>query len=107
MFEVPCPIDLRLGFRFAENGQTQLTNLDGDQSSIRAKHLGQMLAVVNRREWRHPDRPLIQIVTPYMFVADEPVYLTQIPPIAATRAIPGPGRAGLGAHCRSTSGRAR
>ena len=39
-----------------------------------------MLSIVSRSEWRHPDRPIVQFVTPYIFVADEPVYIAQFPP---------------------------
>ncbi|MDB5433509.1 MAG: hypothetical protein JWP35_4625 [Caulobacter sp.] len=91
MFEVPCPIDARLRFKWGEKGEPLLINADGDHATIRPKHLGQMVAVVNRREWRHPERPIIQIVTPYVFVTDEPVYMTQMPPIGAYLPNPWPG----------------
>ena len=91
MFEVPCPIDVRLGFKLDEKGAPVLVNLDGDQSTVRGKHLNQMLAVVNRREWRHPDRPVIQFITPYVFLADEPVWMQQLPPITHYRPDPWPG----------------
>jgi hypothetical protein len=91
MFEVPCPIDARLRFKWGEKGEPILINAEGDDATIRSKHLGQMVAVVNRREWRHPDRPIIQLVTPYVFVADEPVFMTQMPPIGAYLPNPWPG----------------
>jgi len=80
LFEVPCPIDATLRFGFDAEGKPRLVNADGDEASIRNKHLGQMLAIVDRKEWRHPDRPVLQIITPYVMLADEPVYLTQMPP---------------------------
>ncbi len=80
MFEVPCPIDVKLGFRFDDKGMPSLINLDSDQSAIRPRYLNDMLAILNRKEWRHPDRPIIQLITPYIFLADEPVYMTQTPP---------------------------
>lgn len=80
LFEVPCPIDVNLGFRFDKEGRPAVVNLDGDRSAIRPRALNEMLVIVNRREWRHPDRPILQIVTPYLFVTDEPVWLTQLPP---------------------------
>lgn len=90
-FEVPCPIDVRLAFRKDEKGQPALSNLDGDMSAIRGKHLNQMLAIVAPREWRHPNRPVIQLMTPYVFLSDEPVWMTQIEPIGRYRADPWPG----------------
>lgn len=91
MFDVPCPIDVRLGFRRDDKGQSALFNADGDASAIRSKQLNQMLSIVSQREWRHPDRPVIQFITPYVFVADEPVYLTQMPPIDHYQKEPWPG----------------
>lgn len=90
-FEVPCPLDLHLKFRFGQNGEPGLINGAGDMSSIRSKHLGQMVSVVGRKEWRHPDRPIIQIITPYTFIADEPVWMNQMPPFLHYRAEPWPG----------------
>lgn len=80
LFEVACPIDVRLQFRRDREGRPVLVNGDGDQSTIRAKHLNQMVALVSEKEWRHPQRPVIQIITPYIFVSDEPVWMTQMPP---------------------------
>ena len=91
MFEVPCPIDVRLGFRRDDKGQPLLANLDGDKSSIRSKHLNQMLAIVSQREWRHPDRPVIQIMTPYIFISDDVAWMTQMPPITHYNPNPWPG----------------
>ena len=91
MFEVPCPIDATLRFRYDANKEPRLINADGERSGIRGKHLGQMTAIVSRREWRHPDRPLIQVITPYVFLADEPVYMTQMPPISHYNPNPWPG----------------
>jgi hypothetical protein len=92
LFEVTCPVDLHIRFRFDEKtNEPRLTNAAGDQSTIRPKHLGQMLALVGRKEWRDPNRPILQIVTPYLFVADEPIYMTQLPPFAHYRDEPLPG----------------
>jgi hypothetical protein len=91
LFEVPCPYDLHIGFKVDDRGEAHLVNLAGDMSAVRPKHLGQLLALVSRKEWRHPDRPVVQIVTPYVFVADEPVYMTQLPPFAHYRKQPLPG----------------
>lgn len=91
LFDIPCPIDLKLGFRRDEQGQPKLVNLDGARSTVRNKTLGTMLVLVNENEWRHPDRPVLQFVTPYVFVADEPVWMTQMPPIAHYQRDPWPG----------------
>ncbi len=80
-FEVLSPIDMHL--RFAVDEKTKmptLINVSGDQSTVRPKHLAQMITIVSPKEWRHPQRPVIQLITPYVFVSDEPVYINQLPP---------------------------
>ncbi|WP_163846784.1 hypothetical protein [Pseudooceanicola aestuarii] len=77
-FEVPCPYDLNLGFARDAAGKPMLRNLSGGQSSVRGSKLGQKIHVVREAEWRYPDRPTIQMGLPYVFIADEPVYLSQL-----------------------------
>lgn len=60
LFEVPCPVDIQLRFMLDDGkGKPALVNIAGNNGTIRPKYLNQMLAVVGRNEWRHPDRPLI------------------------------------------------
>jgi hypothetical protein len=91
MYEIPCPIDAEIAFRMDEKGEPRLVNAAGDQSAIRSKHLGQMVMLVARKEWRNENRPVVQIITPYHFIADEPVYMTQLPPFAHYRSPQWPG----------------
>lgn len=91
MFEVACPIDVRLRFRRDEKGQPVLVNADGDGAAVRSKNLNRMLSLVSQREWRHPDRPVVQIITPYVFVSDEPVFMAQMPPFLHYQPQPWPG----------------
>ena len=78
-FVVKCPFDLHLAFVRDKDGKPALKNLSGDASPIRAKKLGQHLHVTAEKEWRYPDRPTIQLSLPYLFIADEPVYMSQVP----------------------------
>ena len=90
IWEIPCPIDINIRF-VMQDGKIGIVTLDGDDASIRSKHLNQLCVIVDRKEWRHPDRPLIQFVTPYSFVSDAPVYVTQQPPYYHYPATPWPG----------------
>lgn len=86
LFEVVAPIDLRLRFVVDEKTKLpSLVNAAGDQATIRNKHLSQMITLVAPKEWRHPQRPIIQMITPYLFVADEPIYINQLPPFGHYR----------------------
>ena len=92
LYEITCPIDARIRFQYDEKTKNPvLANAAGDRSPIRSRHLGELVTLVARKEWRHPDRPILQITTPYLFVADEPVYLTQLPPFASYQSPAWPG----------------
>jgi hypothetical protein len=92
IFEVPCPIDLHLRFSWPDKSKSPgIVNVAGDRSTVRPKHLNEMFALVGPKEWRHPDRPVLQIMTPYLFIADEVVYMTQLPPFCHYRSPPWPG----------------
>lgn len=85
-FVVPCPISARLRIAIdPKTGEANLANADGDRASVRTRALGEMVKRVNAREWRHPRRPIIQFVTPYVFVSDDPVHMSQFPPFAHRR----------------------
>lgn len=80
MYEVTCPIDVELSFYWDQQGMPRVQLVGQSQSGIRPDALARMLVMGDRKEWRHEDRPLIQIITPYHFIADEQMYLTQLPP---------------------------
>ncbi len=90
-FVVKCPFDIHIGFGRDKEGKAHLVNRAGVGSSIRASKLGELLTLVNEVEWRFPDRPTIQMVLPYCFIADELVYMTQIGTFAHYRRDPLPG----------------
>jgi hypothetical protein len=79
-FLIRCPFDIHIGFARDDKGKGVLRNLAGEASAIRASKLGEKLHLTNEPEWRHPGVPTIQLSLPYLFVADEPVYLSQTAP---------------------------
>lgn len=79
LIEVSCPIDIKLRFFRDAQGNPSMAGIDGDQSTIRPQQFSKMVMAVHPSEWRHPQRPVIQVMTPLTFVADEPVWLTQLP----------------------------
>lgn len=90
-FAIRCPFDLALRFERDKEGRPGLRNLMGNASPVRPKKLNKHLHVVGEAEWRHPDRPTVQISLPYLFVADEPVFLTQLSAFLHYRPDPMPG----------------
>ena len=90
-FMVKCPFDLHLGFTRDAKGKPALVNRLGGASPVRSNKLNELLTVVAEPEWRFPDRPTIQLKLPYLFIADELVYITQIGPFAHYRKDPLPG----------------
>jgi hypothetical protein len=79
-FVIQCPFDLSLQFEKLPNGQVQLRDAAGDQSAVRPTALRELAVLHPQSEWRDPARPIIQIVAPYIFVADEPCYVVQTSP---------------------------
>lgn len=90
-FVVPCPVDLTLKFERQANGQLTLVDGDGEQSAMRQTGLRDLLVLHPPNEWRSPDKPLIQMVAPYVFVADDPCYVVQSPPYLHYFPTPRPG----------------
>jgi len=90
-FEVKCPFDLHLAFVRGAEGRPGLRNLLGERSPVRVNKLASVLHLTDEAEWRHADRPTIQMSLPYVFVADEPVYLSQVAPFMHYRKEPWPG----------------
>lgn len=90
-FLVRCPFDIHIGFDRDQNGKPVLKNLAGTQSGIRASKLGEKLHITNEVEWRLKGVPTIQLALPYVFIADEPVYASQISPFMHYMKEPLPG----------------
>lgn len=91
LFEVLCPFDLTLEMGESDFGEPDVRNLDGAMSSVRDHALSHLIVVHPREEWRSPDLPLMQLRLPYIFVADEPVYMSQVPPFQHYSTTPLPG----------------
>lgn len=79
-YVINCPIDLHLRITSTPDGELQLNNVDGPMSSVRSAGLKKLLILSPQEEWRHPARPVLQMATPFVFLADEPVYVNQFPP---------------------------
>jgi hypothetical protein len=79
-YVVNCPIDVHLRLSLTATGM-DITNVLEDKSPIRSEALQKRIVFQPRHEWRHPQRPVLQMLTPYVFVSDDPVYVNQYPPI--------------------------
>jgi hypothetical protein len=90
-FMIRCPFDLHLGFTRDAKGKPALVNRAGSASAVRANKLNEVLTLVAEPEWRYPDRPTLQLSLPYVFIADEPVWITQLDAFAHYRREPLPG----------------
>jgi len=90
-YVINCPVDLHLRINKTADGQLQLSNVDAAMSAVRPSGLKKLLVMSPQQEWRHPMRPILQMVTPFVFVSDAPVYVNQFPPFLHfnSRARPG------------------
>ena len=84
-FVVPCPFDLNLALARDKDGKLGIRNLDGTQSAVSTSALMKLLHLNGPGQWRHPERPLLQITTPYYFIADEVCWMSQLPPYLTYR----------------------
>jgi hypothetical protein len=89
-FVITSPIDLHMRLSVT-NGELNITNMLFDKSPIRPSALQQMVVFQPQPEWRHPDRPVLQMMTSYVFVSDDPVYINQYPPFLHYSATSRPG----------------
>jgi hypothetical protein len=79
-FAINCPVDVHLRLDLTATGM-DITNLLADKSPIRSDALQRWIVFQPRHEWRHPQRPVLQMLTPYVFLSDDPFYINQYPPI--------------------------
>lgn len=91
LVSIPCPVDLALEFCRSDFGEPTVRQLDPRSSGVRDGILDQLIIMRPEQEWRSPDRPLLLMALPYIFVADEPVMLCQLPPQGHYRPDPLPG----------------
>lgn len=91
LLEVTCPFDLHLRFAFNEKEEPAIYDAAAEHSGFNPRTLAQTVSVMPRTHWRHPERPIFQIHTPYRFLSDETVYATQLPPFLRYREEPWPG----------------
>ena len=89
-YVINCPIDLHLRIN-QQGGELKITNVDGPMSAVRPAGVQNILAMSPQNEWRHPQRPMIQVATPFIFLADAPVYVNQFPPFLHYKKDPWPG----------------
>ena len=78
-FVINSPIDLHLRLSVVD-GELGIANLLYDKSPVRESALQQMIQFQPQAEWRDPNRPIMQMLTTYVFVSDDPLYINQYPP---------------------------
>lgn len=80
-FVVPCRISATLKIVVDPvTGVTVIEDASGDRSPVRSKALDEVVKCIPAGAWRRPDRPIIQVATPYVFISDAAVHMTQAPP---------------------------
>lgn len=90
-FVVKCPFNIQIGFDRDAGGKACLKNMLAEKSPVRANKLRELVTLVAEAEWRYKDRPILQIKTPYLFLSDDPVYISQVPPFMHYLPAPWPG----------------
>lgn len=78
-YAINCPIDVHLRLNLTA-ASMDITNVLADKSPIRSDALQRRIVFQPRHEWRDPRRPVLQMLTPFVFLSDDPVYINQYPP---------------------------
>jgi len=78
LFEVTAPFSFALSIQ--RNGDAFDLFVEEDQTRADGDLLGRFLSFMPQNLWRSPDKPVLQLLLPYVFVCDEECYLNQTPP---------------------------
>lgn len=90
-FVITCPVDIHMRLSPTSDGKLNVTNVAGAMGSVRQATLNRMFVFMPQHEWRNPQRPVVQMTTPYLFVSDDPVTINQFPPFLHHLKHPRPG----------------
>ena len=90
-YVINSPVDLHFRITKTPQGELQMVNVDGAMSPVRQSGLDKLMVMSPQHEWRHPARPMLQLVTPFVFLSDDPVYVNQFPPFLHHQSDPWPG----------------
>ena len=90
-FHVTAPIDLHIVLGRDDKGQLVMQRPKDSPATVNLRHLDKLLTLLSPDRWRAPDKPVIQLLLPYRFIADEPVWINQLPPYGEYIPRPWPG----------------
>jgi|APCry1669189733_1035249.scaffolds.fasta_scaffold12316_1 hypothetical protein len=80
-YVLKCPIDLHIHLVTDHINKTyRVEFIQEQQISTANEFLKHCIKILPISEWKHPDRPVLQILTPYTFLSDDCVYINQSPP---------------------------
>lgn len=89
LFVVVCPFDIKLGVE--KSGDEFHLYIDEKRTRIDDDILGRFLTFMPQNLWRETEKPVFQLLLPYVFVCDEQCYLTQLPPFLDRNHLDWPG----------------
>lgn len=91
LYQIRCPIDACFSGVIRPDGSLSFNNELGHDSPIDVKFLDELIVPMPPDQWRHPKRPIFQIVTPYRFIADDYCFLDEVAPFHDYKADRWPG----------------
>jgi hypothetical protein len=78
LFLIKCPFDITLGAE--KNGETYNLFFDEERTRVDEDIIGRFVTFMPQKLWRDPQKPVLQLLLPYIFLCDEECYLSQFPP---------------------------
>lgn len=78
LFLIKCPFDIAIGIE--KNGSNFDLFYDESRTRIDADLINRFVTFMPQNLWRKPDKPVFQLLLPYVFLCDEDCFLSQFPP---------------------------
>lgn len=90
-FVIRCPENLTIRLVADENRMPILQTNKDHKSDQNESNLNSMTSLTHPNHWRHKDRPIVQISTPYVFWSEDVIYLNISSAFMDYRSTPLPG----------------
>jgi hypothetical protein len=78
LFVIKCPFDITIGVE--RNGDAFDLFYDEERTRIDEDIISRFITFMPQKLWRNQNKPVFQLLLPYIFLCDEECYLSQFPP---------------------------
>jgi hypothetical protein len=87
LFVVKVPFDIKMGVD--KDGNNYELYYDEQRTRVDPDIVARFVTFMPQNLWRSPEKPVVQLLLPYLFLCDEKCYLNQFPPFLDDYTWPG------------------